>query len=340
MTQNILVTGGAGFIGSHTVVALVEAGHQVTIVDDLSRSDQRMLSGIAAIAGADVPFAHANVGDTAALRETFDRSGPFDAVVHLAAYKSVRESVEFPLRYHRNNVGGLVSLLEVMQEHSCRSMVFSSSCTVYGEPEAPPVTETTPMKPAASPYGATKQMCERILEDCLAASALDTVVSLRYFNPAGAHPSARIGEIPFGVPDNLVPYITQTAAGLRPRLQIFGSDYDTPDGTPVRDYLHVMDLAEAHVAAVEKAHKGPKGLHVYNLGVGRGTSVLEVVAAFQAATGIAIPYDLAPRRPGDVERIWSSCEKANRELGWTATRSLEDLLASAWAWQKTLKSPD
>lgn len=338
---HIVVTGGAGYIGSHSVVALHTAGYRVTIFDDLRRSLPQVLDGIAAILGEPATLIPVDICDDAALDAAFAQCGPVDAVIHFAAYKSVRESVADPIIYYRNNVGGTVSLIGAMARAGCRRLVFSSSCTVYGQPDTLPVTEASPMKTAASPYGASKQMCERILSDVQAgegSTSLSHVVSLRYFNPAGAHPSALIGELPAGTPDNLIPYITQTAAGWRKTLRVFGSDYPTPDGTAIRDYLHVMDLAEAHVAAVALALRASPGLEEINLGTGIGVSVLQAVAAFERATGVTVPIEMAPRRPGDIEQIWSSGTRAADTLGWRTVRSIDEMMSSAWAWQTRLGS--
>lgn len=334
--SRVVVTGGAGYIGSHTCVALLTAGHEVLVVDDLRRSHARILDGIAAITGRPPAVERIDVADARALTAALVRWGRVDAVVHLAAYKSVRESVAHPTRYYGNNIGATVAVLDAMSAVGCGRMVFSSSCTVYGQPDRLPVTEDTPLAPPQSPYGATKQMCERILADASAAGMLSSSVSLRYFNPAGAHPSALIGELPLGVPDNLVPFITQTAAGWRSRLEIFGTDYPTPDGTAVRDYLHVVDLADAHLAALDAVLAGPVDLRAYNLGAGRGVSVREVVDAFEQATGVPVPVTMSPRRPGDVTEVWASPQRAVAELGWTARRPLAEIVASAWAWQQTL----
>ena len=341
----LLITGGFGFIGSHTIVALQAAGFgDLVVVDDLRRSDPAMVRGVAALLGMVPVHESVDVTDLEALSGVFATHGPFDAVIHFAAYKSVRESVLHPLRYYRNNVLGIVALLEAMAASTCTRLVFSSSCTVYGHAATLPVSELTPLRPAMSPYGATKQICEQIIADSIApvgggAGSLTHALSLRYFNPAGAHASAHIGELPIGVPDNLVPFITQTAAGWRDRLSVFGSDYDTPDGTPVRDYLHIVDVANAHVAAVGHVLSGPAGNEVVNLGSGVGHTVLEVLRAFEETTGLTVPYVLAPRRSGDVEQIWSSCEKAEALLGWRAGLGLPEIMASAWAWQQTLPRP-
>jgi UDP-glucose 4-epimerase len=333
---HVLVTGGAGYIGSHTVIALAQAGHEVTVVDDLRRSTERIVAGVEEILGRPLRLFRVDIADEQGLGSAFDGIAPVDAVVHFAAYKSVKESVLHPTRYYRNNIGGTAVLVDTMRAYGCGRIVFSSSCTVYGQPDRLPVDESSPILPATSPYGYSKQVCEQLLDDALRAASLTSVVSLRYFNPAGAHPSALIGELPIGVPDNLVPFITQTAAGWRERLETFGSDYATPDGTAVRDYLHVVDLAEAHVAAVGAVLEGPGGLHVYNLGTGEGVSVRQILDAFEAATGLRLPVVVSGRRPGDVEQVWADPSKAARELGWRTTRSLRDIMASAWAWQQTL----
>ena len=337
--SRLLITGGFGYIGSHTLVELMQAGfHDLVVVDDLRRSDELMVTGVATITGITVVHERRDVTDPVALAQIFSTHGPIDAVLHFAAYKSVRESVAHPLRYFRNNVVGMVSLLEAMQAYGCSRLLFSSSCTVYGQADALPVTESAPERRAQSPYGATKQMGERMMADAM-GELLTHAVSLRYFNPAGAHASALIGDLESGEPDSLVPYITQTAAGWRPHLRVFGSDYNTPDGTPVRDYLHVVDLARAHVAAVRYLLEGPQSREVINLGSGHGYSVLDAIGAFEHATGITIAYEMAPRRAGDVEQIWSSGDKALSMLGWRTEHTLEEIMASAWAWQQTQPKP-
>jgi UDP-glucose 4-epimerase len=336
---HIVVTGGAGYIGSHAVVALDEAGYRVTIVDDLRRSHPRMLDGLARILGHPPTVLTVDITDELALTAALGSCGRYDAVIHCAAYKSVRESVADPLAYYRNNVGGTVSLLAAMQHTGCRRIVFSSSCTVYGQPDVLPVSESSPLRGAASPYGTTKQVCERLLQDAHASAGpghLSHVVSLRYFNPAGAHATALIGELPSGPPESLVPFITQSAAGWCGPLRVFGSDYSTRDGTAVRDYLHVVDLAEAHVAAVKRALDSDPGVQVFNLGTGTGVTVLEAVTAFESATGVTVRMEMAPRRPGDVEQIWSASDRASTVLGWRTTRSVQDIMGSAWAWQRSL----
>lgn len=334
---HIVVTGGAGYIGSHTVVSLVEAGHDVTVIDDLRRSSERIVAGIEAILGRGVPLVRADVADDAAIVRSLSTGAPVDVVVHFAAYKSVKESVQHPIRYYRNNISATAALLDAMVSLGCGRIVFSSSCTVYGQPRELPVTEGSPIVAAASPYGYSKQVCEQMLIDSLRGEAgLSHAISLRYFNPAGAHPSALIGELPIGVPDNLVPFITQSAAGWRGPVEIFGTDYTTPDGTAIRDYLHVVDLAEAHVAAVASILQCEPGFDTFNLGTGRGVSVREMLAAFESATGTTPATVLGPRRPGDIEQVWSSCQKAADGLGWRAERTLVDIMSSAWAWQQAL----
>ena len=337
--KKILVTGGAGYIGSHTVVELAQAGYEPVIVDDFSNSEESALGGIKAILGREVPCHRIDCGDAEALRQVFKTEGDIAGVIHFAAFKAVGESVQKPLAYFHNNVGSLITLLQVMQEQGIENLVFSSSCTVYGVPDQLPVTEATPTKPASSPYGRTKQMCEDIVHD--AAGAPDNKVHtilLRYFNPIGAHESAKIGELPLGVPNNLVPFITQTAAGLREKLTIFGNDYDTPDGTNVRDYIHVVDLAKAHIAAVQRLldRKASEVVETFNVGTGHGNSVLEVVHTFEEASSQKLNYAIGPRRPGDVPAIYADATKAAEVLGFKTETSLRDSLASAWKWQQTL----
>lgn len=334
----ILVTGGAGYIGSHAVVELYEAGFQPVIVDNFSNSEDSSLRGIEDILGVRVPAHRIDCTDAEALRAVFAEEGSIRGVIHFAAYKAVGESVQKPLEYYQNNVGSLLTLLQVMREFGVEALVFSSSCTVYGVPDALPVTELTPTKKANSPYGATKQMCEDILRDLAAApgASLRTIL-LRYFNPIGAHPSAKIGELPLGVPQNLIPFVTQTAAGIREKLTIYGDTYDTPDGTNIRDYVHVVDLAKAHVVAVQQLLDGKGELvETYNVGTGRGNSVLEVVQAFERASGQKLNYIIGPPRPGDVPAIYADVTKATQELGFQTTSTLEEALASAWKWQQAL----
>lgn len=329
--MDILVTGGLGFIGSHTVVSLQEAGHNAIILDNLCNSSLHILGRIEQITGKAPAFFKGDVNDPAALDAIFSQYD-IKAVIHFAALKAVGESVEKPLEYYRNNVGGMITLLEQMKKHSVVNMVFSSSCTVYGEPLKVPVSEDESIKPANSPYGATKQMGETILKD----NPWCHTQCLRYFNPVGAHPSGLIGELPLGVPNNLVPYITQTAIGLRKQLAVHGNDYPTQDGTCIRDYIHVMDLAEAHLAALNRMleHKADSHFEAFNIGTGTGYSVLDVVHAFEKATGIAIPYQVGPRRAGDVVAVWSDCTLVNRVLGWKARFGLDEMMRDAWKWQQ------
>lgn len=335
--KSILVTGGAGYIGSHTVVELVEQGYHVVIVDDLSCSDHSLLDGIERILGKAVAFHRINCRDEEALTSIFE-SVKFQAVIHFAAFKSVEDSVKNPLTYYENNVGSVITLAKTMKRFGVKDLIFSSSCTVYGEPDQVPVTEQSPMKSAQSPYGATKQMSERILEDAKAEGI--RTISLRYFNPIGAHPTAFIGELPIGTPGNLVPFITQTAAGIRSKLTVFGSDYNTPDGTCIRDFIHVVDLAKAHVKALEYlvTNSQQKLFECFNLGTGIGVSVLQLIKLFEQVTGSALPYSLGDRRPGDVERVYADPTLAKDKLGWEAVCTLEQALMDAWRWEKKLRS--
>ncbi len=334
----VLVSGGAGYIGSHTAVELIGAGYDVVIVDNLSNSDRQAVEGVRRITGVDVPFIEVDCCDRAAFRKVFEQYN-FDSVIHFAASKAVGESVAKPLEYYGNNLTSFMNVVGLMREFGRPNIVFSSSCTVYGEPDKQPVTEQTPRKPATSPYGNTKQMCEDILRDSIAAYPGMKGIALRYFNPIGAHPSALIGELPRGVPQNLVPYITQTAAGLRECLSVFGDDYPTPDGSCIRDYIDVVDLAKAHVAAIARMIEGrnKEDYEIFNVGTGRGVSVLELVNKFQEVNGIRLNYKIVDRRAGDITAIWADPARANNELGWKAERSLDDTLRSAWAWEKHLR---
>ena len=331
----VIVTGGAGYIGSHTVVDLQRAGYEVVVLDNLSNSDIRVLDGIAAITGTRPRFHRMDIQDEGRLREVMTEHRDAWGVIHFAAFKAVGESVQRPLDYYANNVGGMISLLRVMAGLEMDRVIFSSSCTVYGQPAVLPVTEDAPVQVAQSPYGNTKQICEEILRDAVSAGSFNGVISLRYFNPVGADPSALIGELPLGVPANLMPFITQTAAGLREELKVYGGDYATPDGTAIRDYIHVSDLAAAHRVALERLVRGKQqeAFEIFNIGTGRGTSVLEVIQAFEKVSGRTLPYRIVDRRPGDVEQVWADTTRANRVLGWTAERSLEDMVASAWKWE-------
>ncbi len=334
----ILVTGGTGYIGSHTVVELINSGFDVVIVDNLSNSNVDVLNGIEAITGVRPDFENIDCMDYPSMDHLFEKYSDIEAVIHFAASKAVGESVEKPLLYYRNNISSLISVLELMKVHNVHNIVFSSSCTVYGQPDVLPVDESAPIKPALSPYGNTKQINEEIIRDvCHAEKDLHAIL-LRYFNPIGAHPSALIGELPNGVPQNLLPYVTQTAAGLRPELKVFGDDYNTPDGSCIRDYIYVVDLAKAHVIAVKRMLEGKANEHVevFNLGTGRGLSVLEIVETFQKVTGVKLPYQIVPRRAGDIEKVWANPKKANEVLGWRAETSVEDTLLSAWRWQQHL----
>ncbi|MBQ6437465.1 MAG: UDP-glucose 4-epimerase GalE [Bacteroidales bacterium] len=332
--MRILVTGGAGFIGSHTVIELIAAGHQPVVVDNLCNSSREALRRAGEIAGAEIPFYEADIRDRAALERVFEAAGPFDACIHFAGLKAVGESVEKPWEYYENNIGGTLVLVDVMRRHDCKNIIFSSSATVYGDPAEIPITEACPKGRCTNPYGQTKSMLEEILSDIRKADSQWNVVLLRYFNPVGAHPSGRIGEDPRGIPNNLMPYITQVAVGKRERLSVFGNDYPTPDGTGVRDYIHVVDLSAGHVAALQAIERRC-GLAVYNLGTGSGYSVLEMVRAFEKASGVKIPYVIAPRRPGDIAECWSNPAKAAAELGWKAKFNLEDMCRDAWNWQRT-----
>lgn len=328
--MNILVTGGAGYIGSHTVVELLAAGHEVIVVDNLSNSKEEALRRVEALAGKTVTFYKTDLLDEAGLDDIF-RSHAIDAVIHFAGLKAVGESVEKPLLYYENNLAGTAVLCKVMARHGVKDMVFSSSCTVYGEPERTPITEDFPTM-AYSPYGRTKWMIEMMLQDLYDSDNEWNIILLRYFNPVGAHPSGRIGEDPNGIPNNLVPFITQVAVGKLPKLRVFGTDYPTRDGTCIRDYIHVVDLAQGHLKALDKLAENP-GAVAYNLGTGNGSTVLEVIHAFAQATGQQIPYELVDRRPGDVTAAYADPHKAADELGWRAQLSLDDMCVDAWRWQ-------
>jgi UDP-glucose 4-epimerase len=342
MKRKVIVTGGTGYIGSHTAVELIAGGFEVVIIDNLYNSDKSVLEGIRAITGVTPKFYGYDLCDRQKLEEVFISEGKVDAIIHFAAYKAVGESVRKPLEYYRNNFVSLINLLEMMELHNTPVMVFSSSCTVYGQPDTLPVTEASPVKEAASPYGYTKQAGEIIIRDTMAARPSQKAVSLRYFNPIGAHPTAFIGELPRGVPENLVPYITQTAIGLRDELKVFGTDYDTPDGSCIRDYLHVVDLAKAHVMALKRLLEGQNksNYEVFNLGMGKGVSVLEAIAAFEKATGAKLKYSLTDRRAGDIEKIWADPSLANRELGWKTEISVEEAMETAWRWENRLKNKE
>lgn len=338
----ILVTGGTGYIGSHTVVELMQKGYDVVIVDNLSNSNQAVLDGITAIVGSTPNFVQADCCDQTAMDALFAQYKDIEGVIHFAASKAVGESVEQPLMYYRNNLMSLVTVLEGMKKHNVKNIVFSSSCTVYGQPDAEhlPVDETAPIQKALSPYGNTKQINEEIISDQAHADSSLHATILRYFNPIGAHPSAMIGELPNGVPQNLLPFVTQTAAGLRAELKVFGDDYNTPDGSCIRDYIYVVDLAKAHVKAVERMLAGlpTEQVEVFNLGTGRGLSVLEILRTFIQVTGVNIPYQIVGRREGDIEQVWAKPDKANTVLGWSADTPIEEVLLSAWKWEQKIRS--
>ena len=338
----ILVTGGTGYIGSHTSVELMQQGYDVTIVDNLSNSSIDVLDGIEAIVGRKPEFANIDCGNFMDLDNVFKTYPDIVGVIHFAASKAVGESVEKPLLYYRNNLGSLITLLEVMKLHNVQNLVFSSSCTVYGQPDQAhlPVDETAPIQTALSPYGNTKQINEEIIRDEAHADANLHATILRYFNPIGAHPSAHIGELPNGVPQNLLPFVTQTAAGLRPELRVFGDDYNTPDGSCIRDYIYVVDLAKAHVKAIDRMLNvtDREQVEVFNLGTGTGLSVLTLIREFEAATGVKIPFTIVGRREGDIEQVWAAPKKANEILGWKADTPIRDVLASAWKWEKHIRN--
>lgn len=328
----IFVTGGAGFIGTHTLVELYKAGHQAVVVDNLSNSNEKALQRVAELTGCEIPFHKVDIRDRAALADVLDQYH-FDACIHFAGLKAVGESVAKPWEYYDNNISGTLVLLDELRRHDCRNLIFSSSATVYGDPEIIPITETCPKGHCTNPYGQTKSMLEEIMMDMQKADPAWNIVLLRYFNPIGAHSSGRIGENPNGIPNNLMPYITQVAVGKRAELGVFGNDYDTPDGTGVRDYIHVVDLAKGHVCALTAIERHC-GLAIYNLGTGHGYSVLDVVNAFEKSTGIAVPYSIKPRRAGDIATCYSNPAKAAQELGWTAQYDIEDMCRDAWNWQK------
>ncbi|MBO4658387.1 MAG: UDP-glucose 4-epimerase GalE [Prevotella sp.] len=340
MKKTILVTGGTGFIGSHTTVELQQAGYDVVIVDNLSNSKAEVLDGIEKITGIRPAFEKVDCCDMPALEAVFAKYPGIEGIIHFAASKAVGESVEKPLLYYRNNINSLINLLELMPKYQVKGIIFSSSCTVYGQPspENLPVTEEAPIQKALSPYGNTKQINEEIIQDYIHSGANIKSVILRYFNPIGAHPSALIGELPIGVPMNLIPFVTQTAIGVREQLKIFGNDYDTPDGTCIRDYIYVVDLAKAHVAAMTRVLETDSDpVEVFNIGTGRGLSTLEVVEGFEKATGVKLNWTYAPRREGDIEKVWGNVDKANKVLGWHADTPIADVLASAWKWQEKLR---
>lgn len=339
MKGKILVTGGLGFIGSHTTVELQQAGYEVVIIDNLSNSNIEVLDGIEKITGIRPVFAEGDCTNIDTLHELFKANPGINGIINFAASKAVGESIYKPILYYRNNLNILINLLDLMPVYGVKGFVFSSSCTVYGEPDKNPITEDAPTKKATSPYGATKQMSEDIIADVVKSGAPIKAILLRYFNPIGAHPSAEIGELPNGVPQNLVPYLTQTAIGVRKELSIFGDDYDTPDGSCIRDFINVVDLAKAHVVALARMleDKSDKKLEVFNIGTGEGLSVLQLLHAFEKATGVKVPHKIVGRREGDIVKIWADPKKANEVLGWKAQESIEDTMLSAWNWQKKLR---
>ena len=337
--KKIIVTGGTGYIGSHTVVELANAGYEPVIIDDFSNSEPLVLSKLENIIGRKTAFHEGDVCDPVFLSGVFSKEKEIYGVIHFAAFKAVGESVQKPIKYYRNNMSSTMVLLEVMKRFKCENLVFSSSCTVYGQADVLPVTEETPRKEAESPYGNTKKICEDIIRDTIQSGRGLKAVALRYFNPIGAHPSSHIGELPLGVPANLVPFITQTAAGIRDSLTVFGNDYNTPDGTCIRDYIHVTDLATAHVKSIEYLGRtgGDKTYDTFNVGVGKGYSVLEVIKAFEKGTGVKLNYKIAGRRAGDVEQIYADTTKATNLLHWKAEKTLEEALKDAWEWQLLLQ---
>lgn len=338
--KKIIITGGTGYIGSHTVVEFINAGYEPIIIDNLSNSNINVLDGIEKITGKRPAFYKADVTDSFAMDKIFYENDDAVAVVHFAASKAVGESVQKPLLYYRNNLNGLINVLEMMEKHGVKGLVFSSSCTVYGQPEKLPVTEETPFAKAESPYGNTKKISEEIIQDTLRAVPTLKAIALRYFNPIGAHPSAQIGELPNGTPNNLMPYITQTAIGIRECLSVFGNDYNTPDGTPIRDYINVVDLAKAHVATVKylNSAKNDKQFDFFNIGTGKGSTVLEIVDSFERSTGVKLNYKIVGRRAGDIEKVWADTTKANKVLGWKAEKTLDETTLSAWEWEKHLRA--
>ena len=339
MKPRILVTGGTGYIGSHTVVELQQAGYPVVIIDNLSNSNRAVLDGIEKITGIRPDFVEADCTDIEALKKLFADYPGIKGIINFAASKAVGESIEKPILYYRNNLNTLMNLLEMMGKEEVKGLVFSSSCTVYGEPDHNPVTEDTPIKAATSPYGNTKQISEEIITDVIRSGAPFKSILLRYFNPVGAHPSAEIGELPNGVPQNLETYITQTAMGIRKELSVFGNDYNTPDGSCIRDFINVVDLAKAHVIAIARmlGDTETPAIEIFNLGTGNGVSVLELIDSFQRSTGVKVPYKIVGRRSGDIEKVWANPDRANNVLGWKADTPLDDTMRSAWAWQCRLR---
>jgi UDP-glucose 4-epimerase len=340
MRKKILVTGGTGYIGSHTTVELIEEGFEPIIIDNLYNSEAIVVDRIQKITGVKPHLEVFDLCDQEKLDRFIQKNNDISAVIHFAAYKAVGESVNKPLEYYRNNLLSLINLLDVMKRHGIPSLVFSSSCTVYGQPEKLPVTEDAPLQPATSPYGNTKQIGESIIRDTTVSDKNLKAISLRYFNPIGAHPSALIGELPRGVPENLVPFLTQTGYGIREELKVFGDDYNTPDGSCIRDYLHVVDLAKAHVIAIKRLIEGKSktNYEVFNLGTGKGVSVLEAIKSFERVSGIKLKYKIVGRRAGDIEKIWANPSYANKELGWKTLSSLDEAMKTAWDWEKMFRN--
>ncbi|MFP4094863.1 MAG: UDP-glucose 4-epimerase GalE [Cyclobacteriaceae bacterium] len=337
--KKVIVTGGAGYIGSHTVVELFHAGYEPIVIDNFVNAERSAINGIERIINASVRLYEGDCGDRRLLEKLLEQEGAIEGIIHFAAFKAVGESVQKPLKYYQNNLGTLVTLLQLMGEKQVPHLVFSSSCTVYGQPDVLPVTEQSPKKTAESPYGNTKQICEEIIEDTVKSQLKLKAIALRYFNPIGAHPSAAIGELPLGTPNNLVPFVTQTAAGLREKITVFGDDYDTPDGTCIRDYIHVVDLAKAHVSALRylEGQTEESFFDVFNVGTGQGNSVLDVIKTFEEVNGVKLNYTLGKRRSGDIEKVYADVTKSNQELGWTSELSLADGLRDSWRWQQSLK---
>jgi UDP-glucose 4-epimerase len=340
MKKKILVTGGTGYIGSHTTVELIEEGFDAIIIDNLCNSEADVVDRIHKITGIKPPLEVLDLCDQEKLDRFIQKHKDISAIIHFAAYKAVGESVNKPLDYYRNNLLSLVNMLEVMKRYGIPNLVFSSSCTVYGQPEKLPVNEDSPLQPATSPYGNTKQIGETIIRDTTVSDKNIKAISLRYFNPIGAHPSAQIGELPRGVPENLVPYLTQTGYGIREELKVFGDDYNTPDGSCIRDYLHVVDLAKAHVVAIKRLIEGKNitDYEVFNLGTGKGVSVLEAIKSFERVSGIKLKYKIVGRRAGDIEKIWADPSYANKELGWKTLSSLDEAMKTAWDWEKNIRN--
>ncbi len=334
--KKILITGGTGYIGSHTAVELIKAGYKIIIADNLSNSKIEVLDGIEKISGTKPEFEKIDLANKNQTSDFFAKHTDIKVIIHFAAYKAVGESVKEPLKYYENNLGSLINILAEMKKHKIENLIFSSSCTVYGQPDILPVTEKSPIKKADSPYGNTKQIAEEIISDTIASSENLKSIALRYFNPIGSHKSALIGELPIGVPNNLIPYVTQTVAGKREQLSVFGSDYNTPDGTAIRDYIHVVDLAQAHLVATERLLENTNkfNFETFNIGTGQGNSVLEIINTFEKATGKKINYKIIDRRQGDIEKVWADTTFANKELGWKTKLSLHDALLSAWNWEK------